>query len=95
MGVGVHRGIVVAGVLGSAELVEYGVIGSTVNLASRVEELTRVHGVDVLVTEAVRRGLDHRFRLREMPAVDVRGVTGPLLTFAVEGFDGGVPAAAR
>jgi adenylate cyclase len=69
--------------------VEYGVIGSTVNLASRVEELTRVHGVDILVTDAVRQGLDARFRLREMPAVEVKGVTGALVTFAVEGFDGG------
>src|SRR5207247_9183694 len=41
MGVGIHRGTVVAGVIGSAELVEYGVIGSAVNLASRVQALTR------------------------------------------------------
>ncbi len=87
MGVGLHRGPVVAGVVGSAELVEYGVIGSTVNLASRVEELTRVHGVDLLVTEAVQRGLDRRFRLRAMPAVEVKGVSHALVTFAVEAFD--------
>ena len=91
MGIGVHRGTAIAGVIGSAELVEYGVIGSTVNLASRVEELTRVHGVDLLVTDAVRQGLDRRFRLREMPAVEVKGVTGLLVTFAVDGFDGSVP----
>jgi adenylate cyclase len=43
-GIGIHRGLVVAGVMGSAELMEYGVIGSTVNVAARVERLTRVHG---------------------------------------------------
>ena len=87
MGVGVHRGVVVAGVIGSAELVEYGVIGATVNVASRVERLTRVHDVDVLVTDAARTALDQRFRLRAMPPVEVKGVSAALSTWAVEGFD--------
>ena len=87
MGIGIHRGPVVAGVIGSAELMEYGVIGSTVNVASRVERLTRTHGVDVLVTDAVREGLDRRFHLRAMPAAEVRGLPGALTTFAVEGVE--------
>jgi adenylate cyclase len=88
MGVGIHRGPVVAGVIGSAELMEYGVIGSTVNLASRVQDLTRTHAVDILVTEAARAALDRRFQLRAMPATEVKGVSAALATFAVEGFDG-------
>jgi adenylate cyclase len=87
MGIGVHRGTAVAGVIGSAELVEYGVIGSTVNLAARVEQLTRVHAVDILVTEAARAALDARFRLRAMPAAEVKGVAAALVTFAVEGYE--------
>ena len=86
MGVGIHRGTVVAGVIGTAELVEYGVLGSAVNLASRVEALTRTHGVDILVTEAVQAGLDRRFALRAMSPVPVAGVAAPLATFAVEDF---------
>lgn len=85
-GIGVHRGPVVAGVVGNAALMEYGVIGRTVNVASRVEALTRLHGVDVLVTDAVRAHLDARFRLRPLPPVDVKGLPNPLPTFAVEGF---------
>ena len=86
MGIGIHRGVVVAGVIGTAELVEYGVIGSTVNLASRVEALTRTHGVDILVTESVQAGLDRRFALRPMGPTAVPGVEGLLGTFAVDGF---------
>jgi len=87
MGVGVHRGPVVSGLMGSEGLVEYGVIGRTVNVASRVERLTRTHEVDILVTDAARAALDGRFRLRAMPAVAVKGIAGALTTFAVEGFD--------
>ena len=53
-GVGIHRGPTIAGVIGSPELMEFTVIGSTVNVASRVERLTRAHDADILVTEAVR-----------------------------------------
>ena len=88
-GVGIHRGTVVAGVIGSAALVEYGVIGSPVNVAARVERLTRVHGVDVLVTDVARAALDDRFRVRAMPPAEVKGVAGALTTFAVDGFEGG------
>jgi class 3 adenylate cyclase len=87
MGVGIHRGSVVAGVFGSADLVEYGVIGSTVNLASRVEGLTRTLGVDVLVTAAVDDALDRRFRRDPMPPTPVKGVATPIQTFALRGFD--------
>ena len=86
VGIGIHRGPVVAGVIGSAELVEYGVIGSTVNVASRVEMLTRTHGVDILVTESVQAVLDRRFTLRAMPPTAVPGIPAPLATFAVDGF---------
>jgi adenylate cyclase len=59
-----------------------------VNLAARVQGLTRVHGVDVLVSDAVRRALDPRFALRELPARELRGIAEPVATFALEGFDG-------
>ncbi|TMB19281.1 MAG: adenylate/guanylate cyclase domain-containing protein [Deltaproteobacteria bacterium] len=87
MGVGIHRGTVVAGVIGSAELIEYGVIGSAVNLAARVQELTRAHAVDVLVTAAVRDALDPRFTLHALPPLEVKGLPAPVGTFAVDRFD--------
>jgi class 3 adenylate cyclase len=69
-----------------AELMEFTVIGGNVNLTARAERLPRDHRVETLVTEAVRQTLDPRFVLRELPPVALRGVSGPLVTFAVEGF---------
>src|SRR5262249_7838187 len=86
-GIGIHRGPVVAGVIGNAALMEYGVIGRTVNVASRVERLTRIHETDVLVTDAVRAHLDGRFRLRAMPAMDLKAIPHPVVTYVVEAYD--------
>jgi adenylate cyclase len=86
-GVGVHRGAVVAGILGTPAIREYGVIGRCVNVAARVEELTRAHQVDVLVTDAVERACGRRFRLRAMPRVEMKGIVDPPATFVLEGFE--------
>jgi len=86
LGIGINRGPVIAGVIGSHELMEFTVIGRTVNLAARVERLTRVHQVDVLIAAAVRDTLDPRFVLEELPARDVRGIAEPVPTYAVRGF---------
>ncbi len=42
-GIGIHRGKVLAGVMGNFELSKFGVVGDTINVAARVEALTRVH----------------------------------------------------
>ena len=86
LGIGIHCGAAIAGVIGSHELMEFTVIGQTVNLASRIERLTRVHDVGVLVSAAARERLDPRFALQAMPAREVRGVSEPVPTFAVMGF---------
>ncbi len=88
-GIGIHKGVAVAGVFGSGELVEFTVVGGNVNMAARVERLTRAHGAEILVTASVKAALDPRFILRELPPVRAPGVRDPIATFALEGFDAG------
>lgn len=83
VGVGIHRGPGLAGLVGSRERTEYAFVGRTVNLAARVQTLTRTHQVDILVTEALREHLDPRFVLTPMPAETVKGIAEPVVTYAV------------
>ena len=53
--------------------------------AARVQQLTRVQEVDILVTSAVADALDARFVLRALPPEHVKGVSAPVPTFAIEG----------
>jgi class 3 adenylate cyclase len=83
IGIGVHRGPGLAGMIGSRERREYGFVGMTVNLTARVQSLTRVHGVDLLITEAVRDELADAFELQAMPPEAVKGISEPVRTHAV------------
>lgn len=83
VGIGIHRGSGLAGLIGSRERMEYGFVGRTVNLAARVQTLTRTFGVDILVTDAVRSELDASYRLDAMPAEQVKGIAEPVLSYAL------------
>ena len=85
-GIGIHQGEVLAGVMGNMELSKFGVVGDTINVAARVESLTRIHNVDLLITEAVQNKLDERFALQAMAPISVKGKQEPLVTYYVEGM---------
>ncbi len=84
MGIGLHRGTGVVGLVGSRELKEFAFVGRTVNIAARTQELTRSYGTDIILTESLRRTIDTRFRVRPLPDTLVKGVQQPLAIYALE-----------
>lgn len=83
LGVGLHRGVGVAGLVGSSHLLEFTVVGTVVNVAARVQGLTRGHPTDILLTLAVQEKLDPSFPLEPLPPAVIRGVSEPVLTYAL------------
>jgi len=84
IGIGLHRGTGVAGLVGSRDLMQFTFVGRIVNLAARVQDLTRTCDADILITDAVRENLDPRFVLHPMAAASLRGIEKPVATYAVE-----------
>jgi adenylate cyclase len=87
VGVGLHRGRGVAGLVGSKDLMEFAFVGRIVNVAARVQDLTRQFPTDIILTEALQKTLDARFVLRPLPPTAVKGVEKPVVIYGVECFD--------
>jgi adenylate cyclase len=85
MGVGIHSGPVIVGKVGPSDDLQFGLVGDTVNLASRLEGQTKLLGAPLLVSKAVVDQLIDFSGLRIGPALDVqlKGVSGRLVVHAI------------
>jgi len=83
IGIGVHEGPTIVGNLGSRDKFDYTVIGDNVNLASRLEGLTKHYREHIIVSDILASSLSDEFILREVDTVKVKGKEKPTTLYAV------------
>ena len=84
-GIGVHVGDVMYGNIGSSTRLDFTVIGPAVNMASRLEALTKQLGKNVLLSRAFADLVQNDFDLERVGEYPVRGFNDPIELFAYHG----------
>jgi len=85
VGIGINSGPLILGTIGGQERLDSGVVGDAVNLAARVESMTKLYGVSLLISEhtVARLSSPERFALRELDRVVPKGRTQSASIFEV------------
>lgn len=95
IGVGVNTGEMVVGNMGASERFDYTVVGDSVNLASRLEALTKTYGIYCAVGSTTREAVSDDFTFRQIDLVRVKGKDHPEFVYELLGGVGHTVASYR
>ncbi len=82
---GLHVGEVVVGNIGSADRMNYTVLGASVNLAARLESLNKNYQTTALVSEAVKQRVEGRFAFRAVDRIKPKGFAAEFQVYELVG----------
>lgn len=85
IGMGIHIGEGIFGAIGSGSRVDHTVIGSTVNIASRIQDLTKRYGCDILVTREFHERVKDTCLADNLGLCELRGMSRPVEVLKIIG----------
>jgi len=81
IGIGLNSGDAIVGNMGSFNRFDYTAMGDNVNLASRMENLNKLYGTNIILTENTRKLIKDKFETRKLDGVKVKGKKKPILIY--------------
>lgn len=82
--IGISTGPVIGGDIGAGKRMNFTLLGDTVNLAARLEELNKQYGTRILVSQSTRDACGETFRFDSLGSVTVRGRSESVAIFSVD-----------